>query len=81
MPNTNVWLTKWKATGVNVPVPQYEVNVEVAWTDNEKQPQEWEGAVRFPNVLQDVPVAWVRDEMEDLILRAARKKLNIDGSE
>lgn len=76
--NVNVWLTNWRATGITVPVDQYTVDIKIQWTADDGGQREHVETVRFPNVLRDVPVAWLKDELVNLILRCVRKKLGID---
>jgi len=75
--NISIFIDNWQWTGSTVPTPQATVDVEIQWT-NETGPHTWSGTVRFPNDLADVPVAWVKEELEDLLIRAARKKLRVD---
>ena len=76
--NINVWIQNWHWTGSDIPVPQAEVDVTIQWTDNAGEAHEHSETARFPKCLKDVPVAWLRDELEDLILRAVRKRLEVD---
>lgn len=78
MPNVNVWISNWHATGIDVPVPQYEVDLTIEWNDRAGAPHSWTGTAVFPNDLQLVPVAWLKDVLEDLLLRCARKRLGVD---
>jgi len=61
-----------------VPVPQAQVDLKLKWVDADGAEREWEGTATFPNDLQLVPVAWVREMLEDLMLRAVRKQLGVD---
>ena len=74
----NQWVTNWRWTGSNVQTPQAEVDVTIEWIDDADIPQTWSGTVTFPNDLQLVPVAWVKDALEELMMRALRKRLGID---
>ena len=76
--NINAWIANWQWTGSDVPTPQATVDIRLEWIGGDDLPHEWEGTATFPNDLQLVPVAWVRDALEDLIVRAARKRLGID---
>ncbi len=78
MSNVNMWVDNWHATGNTVPVPQYTVDVTLEWVDAEGNSRSWTGTPTFPNDLQDVPAAWLKDMLTDLILRVARKKLRVD---
>jgi hypothetical protein len=76
--NVNLFVRNWQWTGSNVQTPQATADVELYWTANDGSAQTWSGTVTFPNDLQLVPVDWVKEELMDLILRAARKRLGID---
>lgn len=76
--NVNVYIQNWQWTGNNVPTPQATVDLEIHWTDENGQARQWSGVATFPNDLQLVPVAWIKEGLEDLLLRAARKRLGID---
>lgn len=74
----NLWITNWQWTGSTVPCPQATVDIDKIEWDNESGHHTWSGTATFPNDLQDVPVAWLKEELEDLILRVLRKRLGID---
>lgn len=78
MPNVNVFISNWQWTGSNVQTPQATVDIELYWKDNAGADHSWTGTATFPNDLQLVPVAWVKEELESLLLRAARKRLGVD---
>ena len=73
-----VLIDNWQATGTDVAVPQYSVDIGVTWTDYDGDRHNWTGRERFPNVLQEFPLAVVRYTMEELILQAVRVRLGID---
>ncbi len=76
--DVNVWMENWHATGVKVPIDQYEVDITVHWTDDAGERQERARTVQFPNILADVPALWLKRKMERLMLEALRKKLDMD---
>lgn len=76
--NVNIQTSGWRATGVNVPVPQYEMQIQVEYTDNAGAPQTKSGTVRFPNILSQIPPAYLAEEMKDLIIKYFRKREVID---
>ena len=76
--DVNVFFSNWRATGTNVSTPQYAIDVTLNWTDANGSPRTATRTVLFPNLLAQLPAAWVADEMKDLILRAARKYAGID---
>ena len=77
--SVNVFETNWRWTGTNVQVPQAKVDITLQWIDDAGDPHEWTGEATFPNDLQDVPVAWVKDALERIMMAAARRKLGVDG--
>ncbi len=79
--NINLWIDNWRWTGTDVPTPQARVDVRLEWTGDDGGAREWEGILTFPNDLQDVPVAWVKESLTDLMIRAARARLGIDAEE
>lgn len=79
--NINVWFTGWHWTGVEVPVPQAEVEIHIEWINEAGEQREHTETVRWPNILRDVPVKWLKRRLEVLMLRAVRRKLNIDPEE
>lgn len=77
--NVNVFVTNWRWTGKDVRAPQAAVDIELYWKDNAGTDHEWSGVATFPNDLQLMPVAWVKEALEQLLLRAIRKRLEIDN--
>lgn len=78
MPNVNVWISNWHDTGKKAQVSQYEVELTIEWNDRAGVPHSWTGTAVFPNDLQLVPIAWLKDLLEELLLRCARKRLGVD---
>lgn len=76
--NVNVWMTNWTDMGTTVPFPRYDVDVRLEWTGDDGLPHSWEGTANIPNDFQLVPAGWLKEMLEDLILRATRKRLGID---
>lgn len=74
----NVFIGGWKATGNNVQVPQYETTVRFQWTRNDGETRDNERTVRFPNVLNGIPAARLKDYIEDILLREARILAGVD---
>jgi hypothetical protein len=77
--NVNVWFEGWNWTGSNVQTPQAELHMRIEWIDGAGERQSTEEDVLFPNILGDVPQAWVKEELQDLMLRALRKKAGVDA--
>jgi hypothetical protein len=76
--NVNLFIENWQWTGADVPCPQATVDLDLQWTDENGDAQQWSGVATFPNDLQLVPVEWVKNELEDLLIRVARHQLGID---
>lgn len=76
--NVNVWIQNWRWTGSTIPTPQAAVDITIQWTNDVGEAREHSETAQFPNCLQDLPVSWVKEELEDLILRAVRKRLGVD---
>jgi len=75
--NVNVYITNWKKTDEIVQVNKWTANLTVQWQDNSNQPREWTGLITFPNDLILVPSEWLKEELCDLLLKVARKRLGI----
>ena len=75
----NVHTSGWKATGTNVSVPQYEMSVLFQWVDAAGVSHEGTRTVRWPNVLANMPTAYVADRMREMLLDYGRQVLGIDG--
>jgi hypothetical protein len=71
-------LENWQWTGSDVLTPQATVDASIEWIDDNGDPQTWSGTITFPDDLQLLPVAWVREALEDLLMRALRKRIGVD---
>lgn len=76
--SVNLWTENWRATGNNVQVPQYAVDVTLQWTANDGEVKERSETLRFPNFLQNVSGKDLKEWLTDLMLREARQRLGID---
>lgn len=76
--NVSVFLTNWHATAQQPKVQQYTVDCELQWVDYDNSPHAWIGVLTFPNDLQDVDLATLKEWATDLIVRIARRRLGID---
>lgn len=74
----NIYTTNWRATGKNISVPQYSVNVTIMWTDKLGVQKERSETLLFPNFLQTVGAADLKEWLTDLMIREARQRLEID---
>ena len=77
----NVWTSNWRATGNNVQVPQYAVDITLQWITDTGEKKERSETIRFPNVLQNVKAADLKEWLTELMLREARQRLGIDEVE
>lgn len=76
--NINVWTNNWKATGVNISVPQYSVDVTLQWTDSDGVQHTRSETLKFPNFLQNVGAADLKEWLIELMLREAHQRLEIN---
>jgi len=76
--NVNLIISEITPTGQTVNVDQYEIELTAQWTGADGQSRERTETVRFPNILAQVPGTWLKEELTDLLIRAARKKWEID---
>jgi len=74
----NVYTSGWRATGVNVQVPQYELVVRFEWVDNAGVSHTGKRTVKFPNVLAQMPAEYVAERMKDVLLDYARLNCGVD---
>lgn len=73
-----VFFTNWHATGSTVPIDQYELDIEMHWTDEQGQSHQGQRTVRFPNCLSDLSMAERKELAEELMLKAAKIQLGVD---
>lgn len=71
----NLYTSNWKKTGVNVSVPQYSVDVTFNWVDNDGEAHTRSETLKFPNFLQNVGAADLKEWLTELMLREARERL------
>lgn len=74
-------ISNWRQTGESVSVPQYAVDVMVSWqerTGDVLSQHHHNETVYFPNVLAQMPAAWIKAELLDLMLRALKAKLSLE---
>lgn len=74
----NIYTGNWKATGKNVSVPQYSIDVTIQWTDKLGVQQERTETLLFPNALQRVGAADLKEWLTELMVREARERLGVD---
>jgi len=71
----NLFTSNWKATGKNISVPQYSVDVTINWTADDGTPNTRSETLRFPNFLQNVGAADLKEWLTELMTREARQRL------
>lgn len=74
----NLFTSNWKKTGVNVSVPQYSVSVTINWVDNAGVSHTKSETLKFPNFLQNVGAADLKEWLTALMISEARQRLGID---
>lgn len=75
---TNLYTGNWRATGKNISVPQYSVDVTIIWTDELGVQQERTETLLFPNALSRVGAADLKEWLTELMISEARQRLEID---
>lgn len=76
--NVNVFFSGWIKTGTRVQFDQWRTSMTINYVDDTGAPQTWTGNVTFPNDLSLAPAEWLKEELSELIIRVARKRLGID---
>lgn len=71
-------ITNWQATGSNVPILQYQFDLEIKWTDTDGNPHIHNGTYRYPNDISDMPLNVRRRYAEDMIIAQVRVTLGIN---
>lgn len=79
--DVNVALSGFQATGNNVSVTQYEIQVDVSWVNNAGQLKTHSELVRFPNILNHPAIsnAWRKEKLTQLLLEALREIQGVDA--
>ena len=75
----NLYVNNWMATGKNISVPQYAVDVTINWIDNAGVSHTKSETLKFPNFLQSVGAADLKEWLTDLMIREARERLGVDA--
>lgn len=71
----NLYTSNWRATGKNISVPQYSVNVQIDWIDNEGLSHTASETLLFPNFLSRVGTADLKEWLTELMIREAQQRL------
>ena len=76
--NVNVCYGPWMNDGVTVPVPRYSKTWTIRWTDKSGNAQEIVRTLRYPNVLQNVPLRRLGEYMDEITFKELRIQYGID---
>jgi hypothetical protein len=76
--NVNVTIENFRQTGSNVPFPQYAVDLDVSWTNAAGENRQHSETVLFPNILAQMPAAWLKQELQELVFKAVRQQQALD---
>jgi hypothetical protein len=71
----NLFTSNWKATGKNISVPQYSVDVTLNWIDDEGVSHTRSETLKFPNFLANVGAADLKEWLTELMIREAQQRL------
>lgn len=74
----NVYTSNWRATGNNVSVPQYAVDVTIKWVADDGTKKERSETLRFPNFLQNLTNDELKEWLTEMMLQEARQRLEVD---
>lgn len=75
----NVYFEGWHATGNNVSIPQYEVDITLEWTRNDGSKGTRTETAKFPNVLGQLTLSELREWMENIVIAEMRQRLEVDA--
>ncbi len=73
-----VFITNWTNLGTTVPVPQWSVDIEINWINNDGSADQNISTQTFPNALTGVPTRRLKKYMEAIIMTELRLQLGID---
>ena len=76
--NVNVSFTPL-VKGTKVLVDRWTTTETIEWTDDAGAHQSWEGVITYPDNLALMTLHWQAAELRDLMYRASRVVLGIDG--
>ena len=71
----NLYTSNWQATGKTISVPQYSIDVQLDWIDNEGVSHTRSETLKFPNFLQNVGAADLKEWLTELMLSEAQQRL------
>jgi hypothetical protein len=71
----NLFVNNWQATGKNISVPQYSVDVIINWIDDSGVSHTASETLKFPNFLAKVGAADLKEWLTDLMIQEARQRL------
>lgn len=68
----DVYINNWQDTGNSVSVQQYSVDITLVYNDKEHIE-----TVLFPNILAQIPASWLKEKLQEIMIDALRKRLDI----
>lgn len=76
--NVNLFISSLAPTGSTVLVDQYEIELAVQYIDADGQSRERTETVWFPNILTQVSNEWLKENLTNFLIWAAREVWGID---
>ena len=73
----NIFTSNWTATGKNISVPQYSVEVRFEWVSDDGTTNTRTETLKFPNFLSNVGGEDLKNWLTELLLREAMQRLGI----
>lgn len=73
-----IYITNWQETGSTVPIPQYQFDLRIIWTDDSGVRHEHSATYQYPNDLASMPLVVRRRFAEEQITTVVRVQLGID---
>lgn len=74
----NLYTSNWHATGKNISVPQYSVDVTINWITNDGIARTASETLRFPNFLSKVGAADLKEWLTEMMIQEARQRLGVE---
>jgi len=71
-------ISNWQETGSSVPIPQYQFDLEIKWTDQDGEKHQHNGTYRYPNDISAMPNNVRKRYAEEMIIATARVMLGIN---
>jgi len=79
--NVNVTIENYQATGAQVLVDQYSVDLFIEWIKNDGTPGSVSQTILFPNILGNPAISnqWLKQHLTELMLAALREIAGVDS--